>query len=166
MTKYGSGRGRWHAIYYSHTDDVDLAIHKADKFLLMQQILGPRYFVAWETNPPVSRVYPHYTPTIAANTRRHFKADESLESPSLFDNKILKEMEKLLPVKNTLSEQRNVEVYPSPEGWFGKSTEVTINNRRYLAISGNVDKFLRSLYGDDYMKMRPELHSQTTLQTN
>ena len=157
--------------FIPYSDDVDVAVHKADNdrydnFLLMQQILGPRYFVAWKTNPPVSRVYPHYVPTIEVNTRRHFKGDESFESSSLFDIKILKEMKELLPVKNILLEQRYVDLYPSPEDWFGKSTEVTINNRHYRGLSDNVDKVIRSWYGDDYMKMRPELHSQTTLQTN
>ena len=157
--------------FIPYSDDVDAAIHKADNdrydnFLLMQEILGPKYFVAWKTNPPVSRVYPHYATMIAVDTQRHFKEDDSLESPSLFDSKILKEMEKLLPVKNILLEQRYVDLYPSPDDWFGKSTEVTINNRHYLGLSDNVDKFIRSWYGDDYMKMRPELHSQTTLQTN
>jgi len=156
--------------FIPYSDDVDVAIHKADNdryesFLLMQQILGPKYFVAWKTNPPVSRVYPHYAPMTAVNTERHFKQNDSLESSSLFDSKILKEMEKLLPVKNTLLEQRYVDLYPSPEEWFGKSTEVKINNRHYLGLSDNVEKFLRNWYGDDYMKMRPELHSQTTLQT-
>lgn len=155
--------------FIPYSDDVDVAIHKADNdrydsFLLMQQILGPKYFVAWKTNPPVSRVYPHYAPTIAVNTRRHFKGDESLAgSSSLFDSKILREMEKLLPVKNTLLEQRYVDLYPSPEGWFGKSTKITINNRHYLGISDNIDNFLKSWYGDDYMKMRPKLHSKTYL---
>ncbi|KAJ7356356.1 hypothetical protein OS493_025465 [Desmophyllum pertusum] len=157
--------------FIPYSDDVDVAIHKADNdryasFWLMQQILGPRYFVAWKTNPPVSRVYPHFAPTVAVNTRRHFKGDYSLESHALFDSKILKEMEKLLPVKNIASEQRFVDLYPSPEGWFGKSTQVTINNRQYLGVSDNVDKILTSWYGDDYMKMRPEIHSKTTLQTN
>lgn len=157
--------------FIPYSDDVDVAIHKADNdrydnFLLMQQILGPRYFVAWKTNPPVSRVYPHYAPVIEVSTQKHFREDDSLESPSLFDSKILKEMKKLLPVKNILLEQRYVDLYPSPEDWFGKFTEVTINNRHYLGLSDNVDKFIRSWYGDDYMKMRPELHSQTTLQTN
>ncbi len=156
--------------FIPYSDDVDVAIHKADNnrydsFLLMQQILGPRYFVAWKTNPPVTRVYPHFASTVAVDSQRHFKHDNSLESYSLFDSKILKEMEKLLPVKNILLEQRYVDLYPSPETWFGKSTQVTINNRRYLGMSDNVDKFLRSWYGDDYMKMRPEIHSQTTLQT-
>ena len=157
--------------FIPYSDDVDVAIHKADNdrydnFLLIQRILGPKYFVAWKTNPPVSRVYPHYTPTIKVNTRRHFKGDESLESSSLFDNKIVKEMKELLPVKNVLLEQRYIDLYPSPEEWFGKSTKVLINNRYYLGLSDNVDKFIRSWYGDDYMKMRPELHSQTTLQTS
>ena len=157
--------------FIPYSDDVDVAIHKADNdrydnFLLMQQILGPRYFVAWKTNPPVSRVYPHYAPTIEVNTRRHFKGDESFESSSLFDIKILKEMKELLPVKNILLEQRYVDLYPSPDDWFGKSTEVTINSRHYLGLSDDVDKVIRSWYGDDYMKMRPELHSHTTLQTN
>ena len=156
--------------FIPYSDDVDVAIHKADNdrydnFLLIQQILGPRYFVAWKTNPPVSRVYPHYAPMIAVNTQQHFKDDDSLESPSLFDTKILKEMRKLLPVKNIVLEQRFVDVYPSPEDWFGTFTEVTINNRHYRGLSDNV-KFIRSWYGDDYMKMRPELHSQTTLQTD
>lgn len=156
--------------FIPYSDDVDVAIHKADNdryesFLLMQRILGPRYFVAWKTNPPVTRVYPHFTPTVKVNTQRHFKEDNSLESYSFFDSKILKEMKKLLPVKNILLEQRYVDLYPSPEAWFGKSSQVTINNRRYLGML-DVDKYLRSWYGDDYMKMRPELHSQTTLQTD
>ena len=155
--------------FIPYSDDVDVAIHKADNdrydnFLLMQEILGPKYFVAWKTNPPVSRVYPQYAPTIEVNTRRHFKGDETFESSSLFDNKILKEMKKLLPVKNIVLEQRFVDLYPSPEDWFGKSTEVTINNRHYLGLSDNVYKFIRSWYGDDYMNQRPKLHSQNTLQ--
>ncbi len=156
--------------FIPYSDDVDVAIHKADNdrydsFLLIQQFLGRRYFVAWKTNPPVTRVYPHFAPTVAVDTQRHFKQDNSLESYSLFDSKIFKEMEKLLPVRNILLEQRYIDLYPSPETWFGKSTQVTINNRRYRGISDNVDKFLSSWYGDDYM-MRPQIHSQTTLQTN
>ena len=75
-------------------------------------------------------------------------------------------MKELLPVKNILLEQRYVDLYPSPEDWFGKFTEVMINNRHYRGLSDNANKIIRSWYGDDYMKMRPELHSQTTLQTN
>ncbi|KAJ7356353.1 hypothetical protein OS493_025462 [Desmophyllum pertusum] len=147
-----------------YTEDVDVVIRKADNdryasFWLMQQILGPRYFVAWKTNPPVSRVYPHFAPTVAVDTLRHFKGDNSLESDALFDSKILKEMEKLLPVKPIEPQQCLVDMYPSPEEWFGKSTQVTINNRQYPGVSDNVDAFLRRFYGDDYMEMRPEIHS-------
>lgn len=154
-----------------YSDDVDVAIHKADNdryasFRLMQHILGPRYFVAWKTNPPTTRVYPHFAPTVRTDTRRLFKGAESLESEALFDSRILDEMKKLLPVQNIPLEQRFVDLYPSPEKWFGTSSVVTINNRQYLGVSNNVDKFLRSLYGDDYMKQRPEIHSKTRLQTN
>ena len=154
-----------------YSDDVDIAIHKADNdryasFRLMQHILGPRYFVAWKFNPPTSRVYPHFAATVITDTRRLFKGAESLESAVLFDSRILNEMKKLLPVQNILLEQRYVDLYPSPESWFGTSSIVTINNRQYLGVSDNVDKFLRSLYGDDYMKKKPEIHSKTTLQTD
>ena len=154
-----------------YSDDVDVAIHKADNdryssFRLMQHILGSRYFVAWKMNPPTSRVYPHFAPTVLTDTGRLFKEEESLESEALFDSKILKEMEKLLPVKNDLLEQRYVDLYPSPESWFRKFTHVTINDRQYLGVSDNVDNILRSWYGDDYMEKRPEKHSKTTLQTN
>lgn len=154
-----------------YSDDVDVAIHKADNdrydsFRLMQSILGPRYYVAWKTNPPTSRVYPHFAPTVKTDTRRLFKGKVSLEREALFESKILKEIEKLLPVKNILLEQRYVDLYPSPESWFEKGTEVTINNRRYLGVSDNVNNFLRDLYGDDYMEKIPEIHSKTTLQTN
>ncbi|KAJ7356354.1 hypothetical protein OS493_025463 [Desmophyllum pertusum] len=126
-----------------YTEDVDVVIHKADNdryasFWLMQQILGPRYFVAWKTKPA---------------------RDNSLESDTLFDSKILKEMEKLLPVKPIEPQQCLVDMYPSPEEWFGKSTQVTTNNRQYPGVSDNVDAFLRRFYGDDYMEMRPEIHS-------
>ena len=154
-----------------YSDDVDIAIHKADNdryasFRLMQHILGPRYFVAWKTNPPTSRVYPHFAATVITDTRRLFKGAESLESAVLFDSRVLNEMQKLLPVQNILLEQRYVDLYPSPESWFETSSIVTINNRQYLGVSDNVDKFLKSLYGDDYMKKKPEIHSKTTLQTD
>lgn len=157
--------------FIPYSDDVDVAIHKADNdryinFRLMQHILGPRYFVAWKTNPPVTRVYPHFAPTMTTDTRRLFKGHESLESEALFDRRILREMTKLLPVKNNLLEHRYVDLYPSPESWFGKATQVTINNRRYLGVSDNVDRLLRSWYGNDYLKKRPEIHSKTTLQTS
>ena len=151
-----------------YSDDVDLAIHKADndqyeKFQLVQRILGSRYFVAWKANPPVTRVFAHYAPTVAINTQHFFRGADSFESDALFSSKILKEMEKLLPVKNVAVEQRYVDVYPSPEEWFENFTEVTINNRRYHTV-GNADKMLKMWYGD-YMKIRPELHSQNTLAT-
>lgn len=126
--------------------------------------MGPRYFVAWKTNPPVTRLYLHFAPTVKVNTQHLFRGADSLESDALFNREILKEMEKLLPVKNIAVEQRFVDIYLSPTEWFGKSTQVTINNQRYHAVSDNVDKMLKRWYGDDYMKMRPELRSKTTLE--
>lgn len=59
-------------VFILYFDDVDVVIFKVnndkyDNFLLMQQILGFKYFVVWKINFLVFRVYLYYVLVIEVN---------------------------------------------------------------------------------------------------
>ncbi|XP_078358648.1 uncharacterized protein LOC144643317 [Oculina patagonica] len=149
-----------------YSDDIDLAVHKKDndnfsRFIALQNHIESGYRVAWKAKPPMSRVYPHLTPSVDVDTNKFFEGD-SLESKILFDQKILPEMKKLFPIADGTIERRFVDMYPSPEEWFKEFSNVTINNKQYQGIPGDTKKLMVEWYGDDYMEKRPEKSSKTT----
>ena len=149
-----------------YSDDIDLAVRKKDndnfsRFIALQNHLGSKYRVIWKAKPPISRVYPHFTPTVEVNTDRFFEED-NLKSKLLFKSKILIQMEKLFPIVDSHTERRFVDLYPSPEEWFNGFSNVTINNRTYQGNPArNITELLTDWYGDDYMEKRPEKSSKT-----
>lgn len=149
-----------------YSDDIDLAVLKQDsdnfsRFIALQNQIGSKYRVAWKAKPPISRIYPHFTPSVEVNTDRFFEGD-NLESKPLFQPKILLQMNKLLPIADSHIERRFLDFYPSPEEWFDGFSNVTVNNRTYRGNPGNMTKLLTEWYGDDYMEKRPEKSSKTT----
>lgn len=149
-----------------YSDDIDLAVHKKDndnfsRFIVLQNHIESGYRVAWKAKPPMSRVYPRLTPSVDVDTNKFFEGD-SLISKSLFDHKILLEMKKLFPIADSTIERRFVDMYPSPEEWFKGFSNMTINNKQYQGIPGDIKKRLIEWYGDDYMEKRPEKSSKTT----
>lgn len=148
-----------------YSDDIDLAVHKKDndnftRFIVLQNHIGSKYRVVWKAKPPISRVYPHLTPSVEVNTDRFFEGD-NLESKILFQHKTLHHMKKLLPIVDSHIERRFLDMHPSPEEWFHGFWNVTINNRTYRGNPGNITKVLTEWYGSDYMEKRPEKSSKT-----
>ena len=57
-----------------YSDDIDLAVRKKDndnfsRFIALQNHLGSKYRVIWKAKPPISRVYPHFTPTVEVSSK-------------------------------------------------------------------------------------------------
>ena len=140
-----------------YNDDIDFAFHKKDNdnltlFTALQQLTGNNYNVVSKMHKKltVSKVVPHSTPTVFTNTSKYFQKQDYVEGRSLFSEEILQELKKLLPVENTVTERRFIDIYPSPEEWFASSSVVTINGRKYSGLN-DPEKFLKKWYGENYM---------------
>ena len=153
-----------------HTDDVDIAIHRRDNdnltlFAALQDLTGPRFNVVMKMRNelPVSNVLAHFTPTVFTDTAKYFQNENYIEGRALFSEEVLVQMKKLLPVENTVTERRFLDIYPSPEELFDTpASVVTINNRKYPGVK-NVHQVLTKWYGEDYMSPNPSKHSTTAL---
>ena len=120
--------------------DLDLAVSKKDNdnstvHRILQQLLGPKYYVGekMHTRLPISRIVPHFMPSIRVNTSRVFTGDEDMVGKPLFENRIIREMKKLLPVTGDLKERGYIELLPSPRQYFQDSSAVLISGRKYKA---------------------------------
>ena len=136
------------------TRDVDLALSREDiktkvVFRELQSRLHDKYYIGYFELQ--DRAIPHFMPSINVDTSQFFTGPDDLRGKDhiLFGDKVLKEMNKMLPVTVSWLRYVYLDFYDEAKSELLDTSSITINGRKYPTYKDPV-AFLKILYGSNY----------------